>query len=230
LVTIGEGEIFRLVSLLALRIERPDGRVLAQVGKWNGRKASGKCQLPGAKQLRDELTSESLDRLFRTKLAILRNKVDIVDATHETTVQMSGDVAIMTRYLRTICSARLKDAHELELQVFSASRPRKSRVEKAFAIHTKVEAFLHMEVLALWDEDIEYEATLLAWLLPQELGFLSSPAGTSVLDEWLSLIAPPAGAHTRPGSERTQMQDEADSPKSQSQTDPSQWEAQHASV
>lgn len=198
-VTTGEGKVFRVVSLVVLRIERADGRVFAQVGKWKNSLASPSCQLPGAKQLRNELNPESVERIFKSKVPWFCDKVDMVDTQRETTEKMSSEYGIQTRYLRTICTGRLKAAedHEELAQELNIMRPRTSftaanaqlegrQVEPVHAV--KCEALLREEMLAVWDGDT---ASLYAWLFPQDFEYLTSIAGAPVLETWLSLMDPP---------------------------------------
>lgn len=188
LVTTGKGVVFRIVSLVLLRIDRSDGRVLLQIGRWSEGCLSSTCQLPGMKQMQNELATESMERFFSTKLPCYHDKVDILDVVFETTEKMSRAYGVPTRYLRTICTGRLQDDQEVERQVCRVARPSVARpsVRRAQTFDcSHLENLLLQEVFIVWDDN--QVANLYSWLFPQDSDFLSGE-GAKVLDEWLSRL------------------------------------------
>merc|ERR1712176_1609737 len=79
----GHGEVERVVSVVALHVEDDSGRLLVQLGKWEANKLNPACQLPGAKQERDELTFDAVRRVLETKVAPLAGLVEVVKAERE---------------------------------------------------------------------------------------------------------------------------------------------------
>mmetsp|Transcript_74658 Transcript_74658/g.228436 ORF Transcript_74658/g.228436 Transcript_74658/m.228436 type:complete len:950 (-) Transcript_74658:81-2930(-) len=118
-VATGEGDIIRVVSLVALRVERDDGHIFVQVAKWERDSDAIRvaCQMPGVKQERDELVGDTVQRLFATKLQLLANKVDITGTTRENFEKPSKEYGVHTRYLKAVCSARLKAGAEIDAPV-----------------------------------------------------------------------------------------------------------------
>merc|ERR1711920_478330 len=104
----GEGNVIRVVSLVALRVERPDGHILVQVAKWENSQMKAACQLPGLKQDRGELVGEAVERLFDTKLPFLAEWVTITSTAREKMEKASKEFGVDTRYLKSICTAKLK--------------------------------------------------------------------------------------------------------------------------
>jgi len=131
-VVTGEGDIIRVVSLVALRAERDDdGFIFAQVAKWERDRGEIKaaCQMPGFKQERDELVGEAFQRLFNTKLQILKNKVDITGTVRENSEKHSKEYGVHTRYIRSVCSARLACGVTIDAPVCGVG------VEKALSVN-----------------------------------------------------------------------------------------------
>merc|ERR1712232_598114 len=112
----------------------------------------------------------------------------MVDTQRETTEKMSREFGLQTRYLRTICTGRLKANEDREdmtdaLSTVSAKSRRfvtfqDKQVEGPHA--ARIEALMKETVFSVLDGDT---VELYAWLLPQDFEYLASSAGTPVLEK-----------------------------------------------
>lgn len=186
-VSTEDGDIFRLVSLVVLRIRHPDGSIFSQLGKWDSTQAKlvdVGCQLPGAKQLREELSSETVERIFKSKLSPLAEKVEFVSSTREVSEKESKLHGVQTKYLRTICEGWLLLGQELSLRAL----PMLTSPWGSDSSHdAKLSWVLGREVFAIWDECV---ATFYSWLDPQDFELLSGMAGEDTIRAWLSSLSP----------------------------------------
>jgi len=106
------GEVQRIVSIVALRIYHPrNGTLLVQLGKCIDDQLSVACQLPGGKQERGELAADAVQRFLRTKLVSLVGQIVVTSMERETREKYSKDFGIRTKYLRTICSTSFEACH-----------------------------------------------------------------------------------------------------------------------
>eukprot|EP00429_Kryptoperidinium_foliaceum_P019415 CAMPEP_0176045892 /NCGR_PEP_ID=MMETSP0120_2-20121206/22784_1 /TAXON_ID=160619 /ORGANISM="Kryptoperidinium foliaceum, Strain CCMP 1326" /LENGTH=982 /DNA_ID=CAMNT_0017379301 /DNA_START=78 /DNA_END=3022 /DNA_ORIENTATION=+ len=194
-VTTGAGVILRVVSLVVLRAVQADGRVFMQVGKYHRGEAKSAFQLPGVKQEADELVAETLDRMFRTKLSLLRGKLSLCGTTRENQEKESKEYGVQTRYMRSICSARLVDNASLNAVVCS-SRGDIVVYEETHRVESMKAADINMShwLKVLKDIDVyfapagEGSGNLYAWLPPDSLDALGSPWGDRALQAWLSQV------------------------------------------
>eukprot|EP00403_Amphidinium_massartii_P009047 CAMPEP_0178425842 /NCGR_PEP_ID=MMETSP0689_2-20121128/28928_1 /TAXON_ID=160604 /ORGANISM="Amphidinium massartii, Strain CS-259" /LENGTH=1108 /DNA_ID=CAMNT_0020047511 /DNA_START=62 /DNA_END=3385 /DNA_ORIENTATION=+ len=105
-VVDGNGEVCRVVMVIVLRIEHPDGYVLAHVGKCSDGKLSAQCQLPGGKQEKDEVVTEAVERLLEAKLEPLVGLVHLSGLELRTSEKPSKEHGVRTKYLRHVCVMR----------------------------------------------------------------------------------------------------------------------------
>jgi len=105
----GDGELERVVSVVALNILNKDRRVLVQIGKHTGLEVSIGCQLPGGKQERGEFASDAAQRIMDTKLRAYADFVNFIGISRQTELKQSQEYGINTKYLRNVCNARLQD-------------------------------------------------------------------------------------------------------------------------
>eukprot|EP00429_Kryptoperidinium_foliaceum_P095690 CAMPEP_0176249624 /NCGR_PEP_ID=MMETSP0121_2-20121125/34073_1 /TAXON_ID=160619 /ORGANISM="Kryptoperidinium foliaceum, Strain CCMP 1326" /LENGTH=422 /DNA_ID=CAMNT_0017589329 /DNA_START=18 /DNA_END=1282 /DNA_ORIENTATION=- len=116
-VVTGDGAITRVVSLVVLRATTCDDHVFMQIGKYEGVEVKNTFQLPGVKREADELVSDTLARMFRTRLSLLSGKIEFVGTQRENMEKESKEYGVQTRYMRSICSARLRTNVELDAPV-----------------------------------------------------------------------------------------------------------------
>merc|ERR1712176_1194450 len=104
-----DGQLERIVAVVAIQLERPDdGRILAQVGKWeDGKGAKPSCMLPGLKRGRGELPHKTVQQLLDADLSPWMKGVRMGDSEDDTWVMESASFGIRTKYLRTVHSATL---------------------------------------------------------------------------------------------------------------------------
>merc|ERR1712151_779974 len=70
LVIFGDGEVERLVVVVAVRLKRGD-EILARLGVWSDKQAKPGCTLPGGKRLEGELPNVACERVVDGELSFL---------------------------------------------------------------------------------------------------------------------------------------------------------------
>ena len=103
----GSGGIERIAAIVALRIEREDGYLFAQLGKREEDKMTPACKLPGGKQERGELLTDSVKRLLEGKFALLAGCVQVVRTLRQVESKESKEFGVRTKYMRTVFVSRL---------------------------------------------------------------------------------------------------------------------------
>jgi hypothetical protein len=103
----GAGEVERVVSVVALTIQREDGCVLVQLGKKEMGAVKPTCQMPGGKQERAELTGDAMKRLFK-RLEPVTGQVQVVRTERQVEFKKSKEYGVQTKYLRTVCTMKLR--------------------------------------------------------------------------------------------------------------------------
>lgn len=171
-----QGQPERVVSVVALHVERKDGYVLVQLGRvrLEGSEAEPCCQLPGVKQEQGETCAEALRRILATKLAPLAGTLEQLRIEREVEWKLSREYGIQTKYLRTVCWSRPKDELAVRGVVWEDApglpgSPRKSR----------------REVLVLRDRGFK---VFYCWLAPCEFSRLSRGSQDAELVEWLAAL------------------------------------------
>jgi len=103
------GEPERAVSVTALRIKHEDGvRMFVQLGTKDGSQIVARCELPGAKQEKEELPMQAVHRIIREKLNPMKGLLEIVGSELKTDQKESRRFRMRTKYLRTEVSMNLK--------------------------------------------------------------------------------------------------------------------------
>merc|ERR1712125_35474 len=64
-----DGSFERVVAVVALRLERADGRILAQLASLRGSHLKVACELPGIKRAHGELPQKTFQRLLEHDLS-----------------------------------------------------------------------------------------------------------------------------------------------------------------
>jgi len=215
-VVTGTGDIVRVVSLVVLRCVRQDGMMLAQIGKLEGSEVTGSCQLPGLKCEREELVSETLDRLMESRLQRLNGLVELRSAKREVTEKESKEYGVQTRYTRTVCQATLLDdaaapsggaVMRAEPRLpHTPSSPHVGRIKSirkapnnemmtATQSANTMSPALRTYLAKVQDEVFTMPGAngtpnIFAWLTPADFDYFSSPAGDSMLktvQRWIDI-------------------------------------------
>jgi len=147
--------------------------------------------LPALKQLRRELTGDTLARFWDEKFTYLQGKVDMVGSSRENSQAMSKAYGVETRYLRTICTGTLRAGEEVAVQ-HCYRRPttdRRSSIDRRSnrpsSLIAGTEEFslpLAEEVLVIWSGGVSY---FYAWLDQSAFEYFAG-AGSSMLLSWFS--------------------------------------------
>merc|ERR1712039_500846 len=72
------------------------------------------CQLPGGKQERGELPSETMERMFQNRLKPLAGHVQGQRMEREVTWKESKEYRMRTKYLRTVCYSIVVEPFKVE--------------------------------------------------------------------------------------------------------------------
>jgi len=198
----GTGSIIRVVSLVALEIVRPDGRIFMQIGKWESSEKMVAFQLPGAKHERGELVGETTQRLLNTKLRMLRGSLEFLGTTREVRESMSKDYGVHTRYLRSLCSARLTvdrlDDAAMVSSFTSISAGTVSDLDMGRLMTTVSQCEVHAIRVAGDEGD---RGNFYAWLSPEQITSFGTPEGERALRVWVHALSTPSGVSTELANE-----------------------------
>jgi len=190
----GEGQ--RIVSIVTVRLQREDGKVLVELGEWEDNHVVAECKLPGKKQKHGETTAMTLDRV----LATCADSIQITHAEIKETRELSRRASFKTKYMHTVNYAELtKPAASLG---FQATRTRGTRPSWAPVPwqHTftrdSVRTSAHGAGAA---PDLDYFVLvdggegifLYAWVESEELESLKTVVGKEALQRSLSQIYVP---------------------------------------
>lgn len=112
LAQTGAGNLQRAAFLTAVRVMRPDGRLLARLAFWDGISRFGhgvcpKCSLPCSLQRCDESTEDAVDRLLETELLSLQENLHFTHVEHETLTTEAPHLSMLTKYFTTLHHASL---------------------------------------------------------------------------------------------------------------------------
>lgn len=204
-VVTGDGAIVRVVSLVVLRATMPDHRVFMQIGKYDGSAVSAALQLPGVKQGADELVCDTLDRMFATRLSCLSGKVELLSTVRENFENESKEYGVQTRYMRSICSARLLHGEKVDAPAFyswasegwgedcmpanSSSNNRTKLLN--ISQQRLLKSLVGTEVYAVPSSVDDRTGNVYAWLPLDTVNLLGTPSGEKVLRAWISGIRIP---------------------------------------
>jgi len=109
LMVDGVGEVMRVVAVLALRIQNNEGHIFVQLGKYDHQlgKVTPALLLPGGKQERGETSNEAAQRILETRLSCMKDAVEFEEVERKVEWKNSKGIGVRTKYLRTVCSAKL---------------------------------------------------------------------------------------------------------------------------
>jgi len=205
----GNGEIERVASVIAFRIERDDQRVFVQLGKMEEGRLVADCALPGKKQIGGELPLKSATRILRSKLAPLDGRVHIKSMQREVLWKTRKDIGIRTKYLRTVCHSRFKEtpvssgkASPKTSKVASMSRPRGDKEWQSLSSTVRFgtlpanaqelvdggSATIVDVRTAIHAFDTEDKLILYSWLTNDQFEHLGTAEGHEFLQRWLDVL------------------------------------------
>eukprot|EP00930_Biecheleria_cincta_P083366 TRINITY_DN7294_c0_g2_i2.p1 TRINITY_DN7294_c0_g2~~TRINITY_DN7294_c0_g2_i2.p1 ORF type:complete len:887 (-),score=97.89 TRINITY_DN7294_c0_g2_i2:197-2782(-) len=118
------GHVERAVNLAVVQLRHADGRILAQIGKFQDDELRMEFRMPGGKQGRNELPGQAMARIvWNDMLQSVRDRVEVVDVGRETVWQESARYGLRTKYVRTIHYARLGAECKFESEYDSIISP-----------------------------------------------------------------------------------------------------------
>jgi len=211
----GVGEVERVVSVVALRVEREDNKLFVQLAKWEHRSGlSVSVALPGGKQERQEHPLESVNRFHKTKLSAIKD-AEIQHMQREVTTKMSKDYGIKTKYYRTVYFARLELPFTLntciEQDSVAAShvltdlsrRPSSASassftntIGKSMLPSHQAELLDSLSTVPAYfipnrsDDCAPVSGVFYAWLSLEDFETMKAPSNEDVLTRWLSRFDP----------------------------------------
>jgi len=204
----GDGELRRIVSLVAMRIYNEQGLLLIQMGKLKSGTMAPACQLPGGKQRQRELVMDTLQRLLETKMAPIARKVEALSIEREVETLQSKKFHIRTKYFRNVvhmaygCSAHApsipaatrasRPSQRLSLieSLSPAARRRNHRqsyfspAPRSLGPRSSHDDFLK-RCKPIWIRDASDDDAVYAWLKESEFQQLQRASSEEQLSDWL---------------------------------------------
>jgi len=195
-VHIGVGQVLRVVSLIAVRLERLDGLVLVKLAKWNGQTAEPDCALPGRKYEQGLTPQECLQSLLSGKLACFTGgDVNVLYTERVVQSKESKDFGVATKYIKTVVVAQLDDHDRQDPRdpaIEISSRNRTSGSDRATTRNTQRQTYFDpmgdRPVYFLPNEDKSGKGTFYAYIKYDELEFFNSSEGERPLSDWVARL------------------------------------------
>jgi len=201
-------EVQRVVSVVALEIEREDQSVFVELGKKGKDKTTARCTLPGTKADMGEMAFETYKRFLETKLTPFADSLQIEKTERAVECKHSKEYGVRTRYLRTVYSCRFQgqlDAPSRTVEWILSPAVQAGgnfKISEKSSMHsaTNSKRISHlptarkettMDVFFFNDHDTANDTlkvTFYAWLSKEEYHFLSSQAGEHLLSEWMPTL------------------------------------------
>mmetsp|Transcript_39794 Transcript_39794/g.91772 ORF Transcript_39794/g.91772 Transcript_39794/m.91772 type:complete len:526 (-) Transcript_39794:10-1587(-) len=125
------GECVRLVTLAALCLKRPDGRMFVQIGEYADGACVPGCKLPGAKVGEGEQPRDIVDRVLNADLCTISEGISVKNVIREVQKKESKEYGIFTKYLRIIFQATLDEAFTLPAHSVVPYKRDDEKMEKA---------------------------------------------------------------------------------------------------
>jgi hypothetical protein len=199
------GELERVTSLVAFKIFNSEGSLLIQIGKEESGRMKPSCQLPGGKQDRGELVTDTFERLLGSKLTKIADHVGVIKTERETVTKESKEFGVKTKYLRNIVHARLGgdvDLDDIRIQSAASSTgadgsspktPLSSRENDGlpFSHQLSSDTARSVHVHALWERDAlifrdkKGGAALCIWASEREFEYIKSSDCEELLPNWV---------------------------------------------
>jgi len=171
-----EEQVLRVVSLVVLRLQRQDGRVLAQTGHlWrdpdrpSGLMFKPGFKLPGEKIQSLELPSLALDRLLTTSLAGMRHVIHIEGKDVQENEQQSASYKIRSKYIRHVHSGLVDPSWDTQCQRYALVWPQAGTMGWHLHRHHENVTSLIPDAFVL-QNDLHDGPPVFAWVRSADLG------------------------------------------------------------
>lgn len=104
------GNLERIVAVMAVRLERNDGYIFAEIGSWeDGCGKPGSVRLPATKRSAGELQHVAMRRVLDNTLMHFDGRLEF-DRIERSTFFKESKVGLLTKYLRTTRVVKIKDS------------------------------------------------------------------------------------------------------------------------
>lgn len=188
LILTPDGEAQRIVSVVALKVRNDYQEIFMQIAKIEESGLSTGVQLPGCKQDRGELPKHAMERLLNGQLNMLKGNVQTDNAYREVMCNISKDIGVNTKYLKTIFGSRLtsplETTAESDRPVYC---PVSERVRAAPTTSTVDSGFEKVAEKEVYKYTFKGKTYCYAWISPAEEKMFSGAAGDALLRRWLRL-------------------------------------------
>lgn len=180
-------DLQRVVFICALQIQRTDGHLFVQVGKWSEKKGPepAGAVLPGTKRDRGELPHKALRRLLLMGLQGLQEGIVLSNAVEEAEYKESEKYGMMTKYLRTVNFAEWKEDFEMPHLPVARLLP-----ETPSGVDYQIDdlpSYCNTDVYVVHTK--EDKADLYAWIPEDDLDMVRGPE-LDVLKSWMLSLDP----------------------------------------
>jgi len=173
-----EETVLRVVTIVALRLQNSEGKVLAQIGKFVRGVLLPRCTYPGTKQMTGELPDQAVQRMLQTKLKALKASVQI---NHRETKQdresrTSAKYGVSSVYARTLFQAQFEDSCDYKPRIL------KMQDSTGTSLDSSRKAFTLEDGSSSPDNSF-----IFAWLADAEFKeFTEESAGEKEIERWLT--------------------------------------------
>jgi len=198
-------EAYRVVSVVAVQIVHADGRILAQLGKFEYGLLQADCTLPGTKQFPGETLSDTVDRILESRFPALCGRLHLDSVERSIDEYQSSSLKIRTRYCRKVVQMRLEGERELDVPTCSVMQPFPEMCRRRPSTATVSSIVFGSPDIEL-EEDLKQQPVFAipttkassggfyTWLDPHAFQKLSEGCNESKVSTWLKRLGlPPSG-------------------------------------
>jgi len=174
-----DGELERVVAVVAVRLTKEDGCVLVQLGKVDKKGIKVACKLPGSKRAIGELFKTALQRIVDRDLKEFEQAMNFEGVDHHTKQATSLKFGMQTTYIRTVHTAFLNDWLAPQLEVIPAS---------LVPLDDFPVAVPDVFVIKTPSGGGKEEILLYGWMLEDDMELVAEPPYVNVLKGWLEKV------------------------------------------
>uniref|UniRef100_A0A7S2HBN5 Uncharacterized protein n=1 Tax=Alexandrium andersonii TaxID=327968 RepID=A0A7S2HBN5_9DINO len=190
-----DNAVHRLVTITALHLERADGHILTQLGKYTKGQTITSCSFPGTKQQPKEHPKDAVERLLKAKLRPYADEIsvmyrELVDEQE----RVSHKYGVSSRYMRTLFAAVLEDVDFPNTTVtipfdggfssLSRLSSRSSRSSREVRLTQGYEAFAFVHEL----ESSSETKFIYAWMSPEDHALITGPDAGDLAQTWVNRL------------------------------------------
>lgn len=180
----------RIVTIVALRLEKQDGSVVAQIGKCHRGEASARCTYPGTKIKVGEFPRDAIERLVNGKLCPYKD--GLVWGTTEVDEEfwVSKKFALNSKYIRTVFHAKLQHGFDPVENTLS-NKPTLVRAQSVSSETSSISEVVHSDrrAFTLGNMETVDSTFIFAWLMPADQHLLeNSEHSDRILKKWISEV------------------------------------------